>query len=34
MGYAPSTGTGENGLIVVSNLKEAQRAIELIIDQV
>ncbi|GES76036.1 hypothetical protein RCL2_000343800 [Rhizophagus clarus] len=33
MGYAPSTSTGNDGLIVVSNLEEANRAIDLIIDQ-
>ena len=34
MGYAPSTSTGKDGLIVVKDLSEAERAIKLIIDQV
>jgi hypothetical protein len=34
MGYAPSTGTGNDGLIVVDSLEETNRAIDLIIDQV
>ncbi|GES85548.1 hypothetical protein RCL2_001265200 [Rhizophagus clarus] len=33
MGYAPSTGTGKDGLIIVNNKDEAKRAIQLIIDQ-
>ncbi|CAG8622264.1 14995_t:CDS:10, partial [Acaulospora morrowiae] len=33
MGYAPSTGTGSDGLIVVKDISEAECAIKLIIDQ-
>ncbi|GES85619.1 hypothetical protein RCL2_001272300 [Rhizophagus clarus] len=33
MGYSPSTGTGNDGLIVIKDLRSAKDAIKLIIDQ-